>query len=340
MLLVYGAYGYTGELIVRHALERGIRPVVAGRDPSKLEPLAKELGLDARVFGLRDPVEVKRGLAGARVVLHCAGPFFATFDAMARACIATGAHYLDITGEGPVFRAAQALSGEAGRAGVMLLPGAGFDVVPTDAMAAHLVRRMPDATTIVLAFKTTGGVSRGTAKTAMALSDSAPADPRRHPASRTFDFGRGPAPCLSIAWGDLVTAPHSTGVKDVATYMAAPRQQRLAMRLMPHLAPALRLPFVGPAAVALLTRGKAGPDAAARERGRSIVVGEASGPDGRRIVSRSQHVEAYRFTALAAVELARRALAGDAKRGWQTPSSAYGADVAQSIPGSSREDLA
>jgi len=339
MLLVYGAYGYTGELIARHAVERGLRPVLAGRDAAKLEPLARELGLEGRVFSLRDPAEARRGIAGAKVVLHCAGPFIHTFDVMMRACIASGAHYLDITGEAPVFRGAEALSVEAARAGVMLLPGVGFDVVPTDAMAAHLARRLPGATKLVLAFRALGRVSRGTAKTAMSLADLGAADPARHPPVRTFDFGEGPVECLSSAWGDLVTAPRSTGVKDVGTYMAAPKQQRLVMRALPFLAPALRLPLVGPAAVAFLTRGRAGPDAAARARGRALVYGEATDPSGRKVAARQRHVEAYQYTALSAVEIATRALAGAVKPGWQTPSSAYGPDLAIEIPGSSRVDV-
>jgi len=339
VLLVYGAYGYTGELVARHAVERGLRPVLAGRDAAKLSALARELGLEARPFSLRDPAAVRRGIAGAKVVLHCAGPFVHTFDPMARACLAEGAHYLDITGESPVFRAAGALGPEAERAGVMLLPGAGFDVVPTDCMAAHLVRRLPSARTIVLAFKALGRVSRGTARTALTFGDLAPADPARHPPVRTFDFGQGPVACSSIAWGDLATTPRTTGVEDVATYMASPRSQRTLVRLLPTLAPALRLPLVGPLAVAFLTRGRAGPDAAQRARGKALVYGEALDAEGRKVAARQQHVEAYTFTALAAVEIAVRALRGDAKPGWQTPASAYGPDLALDIPGSSRVDV-
>jgi len=338
-LLVYGAYGYTGELIARHAVERGLAPILAGRDAAKLAPLAKELGCEARTFGLGDPAALRRGIAGAGVVLHCAGPFVHTFQPMAEACLAAGLHYLDITGEGPVFRAASALGPTAERAGVMLLPGAGFDVVPTDCLALHLARRLPGARTLVLAFQTRGGVSRGTARTALTFADLPAADPRRHKAARTFDLGEGPVPCASIAWGDLVTAPRSTGIEDVAVYMAAPRRTSALLGLLPYLAPALRLPGVGPLASALLTRGRAGPDAARRACGRALVYGEATDAEGKRVAARLRLVEGYTFTALSAVELAVRALAGDARPGWQTPASAYGPDLVLSIPGSSREDV-
>lgn len=339
MLLVYGAYGYTGELIARHAVERGLHPVLAGRDRARLEPLAASLGCEARAFGLSSAAEARRGIQGATVVLHCAGPFVHTFRPMLEACLDARAHYLDITGEAPVFEGARDASAAAERAGIMVMPGTGFDVVPTDCMAAHLVRRMPGARSIVLAFRAMGRVSRGTARTAMTLADLPPADPARHPRERTFDLGEGPVHCVSIPWGDLVTAPRSTGVADVAVYMAAPRARSALMRLMPHLAPALRLPGVGPLAAALLTRGRAGPDAGARARGRALVYGEAVGADGRKVAARQRHGDGYAFTVLSAVEIAARVLRGEARPGWQTPSSAYGPDLAISIPGSERIDV-
>src|SRR5690242_17906818 len=165
-LVIYGAYGYTGELVARRAVERGLSPVLAGRDPRRLGRLAATLGgCEVRPFALDDAGVVRRELEGAAAVLHCAGPFAATFRPVAEACLATRAHYLDVTGEIPVFQGIAAMGPAAERAGVMLLPGAGFDVVPSDCLAAHLVRRLPGATSIVLAFAGLGRISRGTART-------------------------------------------------------------------------------------------------------------------------------------------------------------------------------
>src|SRR4051794_8227576 len=121
--MIYGANGYTGELIAREAVRRGHRPILAGRHAGKIEPLANELGCEARVFGLGEPQ-----LDDIELVLHCAGPFVHTAMPMVRACLTTGAHYLDITGELGVFEQIFARDGEAKRANVTLLPGVGFDV--------------------------------------------------------------------------------------------------------------------------------------------------------------------------------------------------------------------
>jgi short subunit dehydrogenase-like uncharacterized protein len=166
--MIYGANGYTGELIAREAVERGLAPVLAGRQRSRIEPLAKELGLPFRVFSTGNAAEMAEGLAGVGVVLNCAGPFSATAAAMIRGCLNAGAHYLDVTGEIPVFEEAQGFHREAQAAGVVVCPGVGFDVIPTDCVAAALKAALPDATQLVLGFDTASPLSPGTAKTATA----------------------------------------------------------------------------------------------------------------------------------------------------------------------------
>jgi short subunit dehydrogenase-like uncharacterized protein len=163
--LIYGANGYTGGLIARLAVEHGLRPLLAGRDAAGVGALANELGLEHRVFPLDDTAALDAALAGVAAVLHCAGPFSRTSRPMADACLRTGRHYLDITGEIAVFESLAARAAEARAAGITLLPGVGFDVVPSDCLAAHLKRRLPSATRLALAIKGTERFSRGTART-------------------------------------------------------------------------------------------------------------------------------------------------------------------------------
>src|SRR5262245_53100629 len=156
--LIYCANGYTGSLIARAAVARGHQPVLAGRHAEPLAALARELRLAHRIFALDSPDAVANAIRGVQMVLHCAGPFAHTSKPMADACLRTGVHYLDITGEVSVFEALAARSAEARAAGVMLLPGAGFDVVPSDCLAAHLQRRPPSATRLALRFQSAGRV--------------------------------------------------------------------------------------------------------------------------------------------------------------------------------------
>jgi short subunit dehydrogenase-like uncharacterized protein len=346
-MLIYGANGYTGELIARTAAERGLRPIVAGRNRAAIEALAARHGFEARTFGLGDAQALDAGLRGVRLVLHCAGPFAHTAQPMAEACLRAGAHYLDITGEVAVFEALAERDAQARSAGVMLLPGAGFDVVPSDCLAAHLKRRLPGAHELTLGFQMLGGgVSWGTATTmvenlhqpsmarrAGRLVPLAPAAPRK------IDFGSGPASALPIVWGDLATAYRSTGIPNITVYSALARLPRAMMRLsglaggLLTSAPAQRL------LKRLIRTQPPGPSDSARARGQSLLWGEALDTGGARCVSRLRTPEAYTLTALTALAIAERALDGDAPAGFQTPALAYGPDFILEFPGVTREDL-
>ena len=165
--VIYGANGYTGALTAREAVARGLRPILAGRNSPQVAAVAQRLGLPHRIAALDDGAALDALLQEVTVVLHCAGPFVHTAAPMVDACLRNGMHYLDITGEIGVYEALAARDVEAKAAGVMLLPGVGFDIVPSDCLAAHLKRRLPSATHLTLALRALGGVSQGTAVTGL-----------------------------------------------------------------------------------------------------------------------------------------------------------------------------
>jgi short subunit dehydrogenase-like uncharacterized protein len=343
--LIYGANGYTGVLIAAEAVSRGLRPVLAGRSAAVGE-LAGRLGLPQRVFGLDDPAALRAGLAGMSVVLHCAGPFSHTYRAMADACLATGVHYLDVTGEVAVFEGLAALDAAARTAGVMLLPGVGFDVVPSDCLAAHLKRCLPTATRLALGFQARGGFSRGTATT-MAENLHRGGLVRRGgrlqrvPAcwrTRTINFGRGPRVAMTIPWGDVSTAYHSTGIPDIEVYLAAPWPQRLVARLSRWFGWLLGSAPVQRWLKRRIRSGPPGPSDEQRARGTTLLWGEARDEAGRGVVSRLRGPEGYTLTALAAVRVVERVLGGQAAAGFQTPSRLFGPDFVLELPGVVRAD--
>jgi len=344
--LIYGANGYTGTLVARLAKARGHRPILAGRRADEVCSIADDLGLERRLFALDDPARVDAGLAGMHLVLHCAGPFTRTSRPMADACLRTATHYLDITGEVPVFEALAARDAEAHERGVMLLPGAGFDVVPSDCLAVHLKRRLPGARRLALAYGGVGRLSRGTATTAIeGLGGGAlvrrggvltPVPVGWH--KRTIDFGFGPRPALTVPLGDVSTAWHSTGIPDVELFLAAPAGLRLLLRASRALGPLLASGPVRRTLLARVRAGTPGPSDEERERGRAFVWGEVEDAEGRRAASRLATVEAYTFTARAALAVVERVLAGRAPAGFQTPGKAYGPDFVLEIEGTTRTD--
>ncbi len=228
--MIYGANGYTGRLVAEQAQREGLTPILGGRNPASLHALGSSLGLECRVFDLNDSAAALAALEDIAVVANCAGPFSATAAPMIEACIASGAHYVDITGEISVFEYAHGLDEVARTAGVAICPGVGFDVIPTDCVAACLKEAMPDATSLALGFDSGSGLSPGTAKTTVEglklggkvreagrLRD-VPLGYKR----RDIDFGRGLKHAVTIPWGDVATAYYSTGIGDIEVYLPVP----------------------------------------------------------------------------------------------------------------------
>jgi short subunit dehydrogenase-like uncharacterized protein len=341
--LIYGANGYTGELIAKMAQARGHRPILAGRSQSVAE-LATKLNLPYRLFELS---QAQEHLGEVRVVLHCAGPFSRTAQPMVDACLARGVHYLDVTGEVGVFEAIAKRSDEARSRGVMLLPGVGFDVVPTDCLALHLKNRLPEAVKLALGFQMSGGLSRGTATTMAESLDKGGAVRKSGRLKRVWacwktrviDFGRGPRMAMTIPWGDLATAYRTTGIGDIETYLSASWKERLIARLSRPFGWLLGRSSVQAWIKRKIQKGPPGPSDEARERGRSLVWGEVCDANGYRAVSRLRGPEGYTMTGLCALAVVERVLAGEVRAGFQTPGLMYGADFVLSIPGVEREDV-
>ena len=342
--MIYGATGYTGSLVAREAARRGLRPVLAGRSADRVAALAGGLGLDHRAFAVDAAGD---GLRGVRAVLNCAGPFGRTAGPLADACLAAGAHYLDITGEAGVIEATAARGPAARAAGAVLLPGAGFDVVPSDCLAAHLKRRLPTATRLALAFRSNGRMSRGTALTALdGAADGGLVRKdgviTRVPAAwktRAIDFGDGrPVRAITIPWGDVATAYHSTGIPDVEVYLAAPRGLRAAARLTRYLGWLVRSRPVQALVRRRILAGPPGPTEAERRANRCDLWGEVADPAGRAAVSRLQTPDGYDLTVQASLAAAARVLAGAVAPGFHTPATAFGPDFVLELPGVTRAD--
>lgn len=345
--LLYGAYGYTGRLIAQAAVERGERPVLAGRDGERTRALAADLGLESRVFPMDNPAALRDALSHVDAVLHAAGPFVHTWRAMADACIDCCAHYLDITGEIAVFEGLHGLDARARDAGIALLPGVGFDVVPTDCAAALAVRDLPDSDRLEIAFHGTGGLSRGTARS-MLEGIEHPAMERRggrivpieDQASREIPFADRPRHAVAISWGDVSTAYHSTGVDNIRTYATAPPRQARVLRAISTLRPVLKGARVRNALRWWVDQALDGPDEKTLTEGSSRVwVRATSSESGRESVVELTCPNAYLLTARSAVEAVRQLLRGTGERrgtGFLTPSLAFGAEFAEGLEGVER----
>lgn len=346
-IIVYGATGYTGKLVAEAAKKQGLNVILSGRNGGKLLEVAGPLGYEARTAHLEDAASLDALLKDAAVVVHIAGPFSVTSQPMVDACLRTGTHYLDITGEIVVFEACAARDQEAKRAGVMLLPGAGFDVVPSDCLAAHVAAKLPGATSLVLGIAGLGSASRGTLKTGVeglargtAVRQKGKIVMLKRPPERLLDFGEGPKPAVGVGWGDVATAYHTTGIPDIVVYFLLTGEMKRLMGLSRRFGWLLGLGPVKRALVRRIDSGPEGPSPAERAASPGIIVAEASDGQGRVARARLTTPNGYSLTAETALALARRAASGDVKAGYQTPARAYGADFVLGFEGVTRVDVA
>ncbi len=352
--LLYGANGYTGELIARYAAQYNLQPVLAGRREEVIKPLATKLNYSYKVFDVADSNALLAALREVRVVVNAAGPFQFTARPIIEACLQTGTHYLDVNGDITVFEMIRQMDAAAKQAGIMLLPGAGFDVVPTDCTALLLKKLLPDAISLKLAFATIGGgLSHGTATTmvnklgqggAVRKDGKIVSVPLGHKGMWLdfSDLSNGTIDrkfVMTIPWGDVATAYYTTGIPNIESYTSmSPTLYRL-LKVQGLFNWLLRTNFTRNIIKKKINKRPAGPGDEQRSRSMSLIWGQAANAKQETKTVRMSGPDGYTLTMYTTLLLAQKVLQGNLKPGYQTPASAYGEDLVMELPQVKREIL-
>ncbi|WNM58616.1 saccharopine dehydrogenase family protein [Candidatus Nitrospira allomarina] len=346
-LLIYGANGFTGQLIAARAKNLGYDVVLAGRSTDRLKSLAQLLELPWRVFGLDDPQHLDEALVDVDAVLHLAGPFNVTAIPMLKACLRKVTHYLDVTGELGVFQALHRFDDEARSRGIMIMPGVGFVLLASDCLAAHVASKLPEAQYLRLGFSHPKFFSRGTLRTMLGLVREQVSIRREGRLTsvpvgrleRKFDYGEGQRVSTAVNWADVYTAYYTTGIPNIEVYAEAPFMERGLYKIGAWFAEPMRLAS-WQGIIDFQTRfWPEGPSSSARAGAKRVIVAEAEDRWRRQIRSRLYTPDGYDFTAVSALEIGQRVLKGEYQPGYQTPASVYGPDFVLSMDGVNREDL-
>jgi short subunit dehydrogenase-like uncharacterized protein len=345
MILVYGAYGYTGTLIVEELTSKGHKPIIAGRNAQKVQEMSQKFNLEAFTLEVNQTQKLLDVLSKVKVVIHCGGPFIYTAEDMANACLESGVHYIDITGEHQVFELMHQLDAKAKEKGIVLLPGAGFDVVPSDCLALHLKSRLPDATHIQLAFSGVGGgISRGTMKTSLTNMGGGSLIRKNGvltsiPFGKKLkvNFGKKELDVANIPWGDVSTAYHSTGIPNVECYAGIPGAAGPGAKILSQI---LKVSFIKNIALKWVDKNIDGPSQEKRARSKVYFWGKVWNEKGESKVSTMIVSDGYTLTAQTASDAALRIVNGEFKVGFQTPSSNFGKDYVLNFPNCERTDIA
>ncbi len=342
--MIYGANGYTGGLIASEAKKRGARPILAGRDAKKIAGVARDLSLPSKSFSLDQPLDIAAALRGVGLVLNCAGPFSKTAYPLMRACLAARVHYLDVTGEIDILEGAHRLDSDAKAAGVVLCPGVGFDVAPTDCIALMLKTALPEADELALGFESDQRMSKGTAKTAVeALGKSGKirrggqiVDLAIGLGWRKIDFGRGPKRAMPIPWGDVASAFYTTGIPNITVFTPVSSPLLATARLMNAFGFILQSPRVQSWLLDRIEKTVRGPDAAMREASPTFLWGEAKDRNGRHKEIRIVSLNGYSLTVFSSLAIVDRLIANGFEPGCWTPAAIMGKDFILSLPGTSK----
>ncbi|WP_020531575.1 saccharopine dehydrogenase family protein [Flexithrix dorotheae] len=345
--LIYGAYGYTGELISRLAKEKGYKPTLAGRNPEKTKKLAEALNLPFEVFSLNETQLLEKVLSRHDLVLHIAGPYSHTAEIMVNACLKTKTHYLDVTGELEVFEWIATQDKKAKEAGIVLLPGTGFDVVPSDCLARYLYEKLPDANSLELAWQGVGKFSRGTALTmaenlhkggSIRENGAIKLVPPAYQVKEIFINGKNRLGA-TIPWGDVSTAFYSTGIPNIKVFMIAPKNLIKNMKRMRYLRWFFGIGFVKKQMQAKIRNKVTGPDEQMRKTSRSYFWGQVENAHGQKVAARLETPEGYTLTAITALKSAEKLMESKLAPGFYTPSKAFGKDFILKVDSVVREDV-
>lgn len=346
-IIVYGSYGYTGQLIIEECKARGLEVILSGRNADALKKQSEASGFPFQTVDLENKQALCALLEKGSLVIHAAGPFQFTANAMVAACLQTKRHYTDITGEIFVFEMMAKLDARAKGAGITLMPGTGFDVVPSDCLALHLKNRLPSATHLQLAFASNkGGLSRGTSKTmieGMGLGGAIRKNGKiipvpLHEGITEINYGPFQIASVRIPWGDVSTAFYSTGISNIEVFRGADKNLIKQVKMSRYLNWLLRMRAVKNYLCKQIDKKPAGPNEERRVKSKMFLWGKV-GDGQHEKISLLQTVEGYTLTAKTSVLIAQKILSGDSKAGFQTPSMAFGADLIMEIEGSSRTDF-
>lgn len=346
-ILLYGANGYTGELIARYAAQYGLQPILAGRKKDAIEALAKELQLPFRIVELHDSNALNAALSDIALVIQAAGPYHITAQPMIDACIATNTHYIDLNGDLDVFEMLQGYDQAAKDKDIMILPGAGFDVVPTDCLALYLKEQLPDASELTIAFAVIGSaLSRGTSISTLHKLGTPGAIRKDHQIvhepmgakgmSVRFPGYEKPVFVMSIPWGDISTAWYSTRIPNIRTFTAINKSAWYFLKGQSVFNWLLKTSFMRSIIMGILKMQSAGPNQQVRDKSTSYIWGKVSNAQGKSVEANMETPEAYSLTAFTILVIAKKIISGNYKPGYQTPSSAYGSDLIMEIDGVKR----
>lgn len=343
--MLYGAYGYTGQLVLEQALKRGHKPLLAGRSIGKLRALAEKYDLPWKVLNLENPKTLREGLEGVDLVYHAAGPYVHTSTPMLEACIDTATHYIDVTGEISVTKKTLSYDQQAREKGIALISSCGVNAVPTDCLVKFLVQNMDEVIDLEVAIDTVKTQSPGYLLSALEMAGEGQVRRKgkivKEPTGKRVKkvrFNHRNSTVVSLPLVDLETIFHWGNIPNITGYVA---QSYLSAHV---------IRATGPVNDALFSGNSLFSSKVLKEKVQSEIIKRVQGPSEKKRARDRTHIwvkvvdksgnekqawlesqEGYTLTASIAPRAIERIFEKKLK-GALTPAEAFGADFILEMP--------
>ena len=332
---------------MEEAVRNGWKPMIAGRNEFKIQSLAKKYNLPYQCFEYDDQAAWDKALKDKQLLLNCAGPFVDTIEEILPACLRNIVHYTDISGEIEVFDYIQKHNDEAKRIGVVMMPGLGFDIVPTDCLAKYLSEQLPDATHLELAFSSSSGFSRGTALSLLNRFHKGSAIRKngevlwKSAASvqKEVFFGGLQRFVIRIVWGDVYSSYFTTGISNIEVFTSVTPKLAKIMQRAFRFRWIIKSKWFQAIGKSLIRRKIHGPDSAKRNQLRSYIYGKVSNNSGDLVKAQLETPESYKLTSITSLMCVENILTNPYLPGYQTPGGLFGSDFILQVPKVKRQLL-
>lgn len=239
-VIIYGAYGAVGQLLIEAFLKKGIYPLLAGRNKRKLEALANKNNLPYLCFELYNIRTLEPHLKQAEIFINCAGSLIKTPEPVIRSAMLANCHYLDIGGQYHTAQTAFSLQEEAQQHNAVIVTGLGAELTPTSCLAACLQHHLKNITTLEIAYdipnKFTTGSYHSTVQRlksgCKAIINGQLISTDYRSRAQKISFNYRPKQVMQVNTGDLFTAQHDSNSQNITAFYAISNRARPAIKLL------------------------------------------------------------------------------------------------------------
>ena len=332
--LIYGANGYTGRILVEQAAKQGHKPVIAGRSPEKIKPLAEQYDLPYSILDLHDINALSEKVADFKLISNFAGPFPLTARPIAEACLENGINYIDVSGDLNTIQYIFDLNEKARAKSIVMIPAAGFITYATECLAHYIAEQIDETKFIELGVYIIGGTSRGTAiSTVDSIKDGCliRKDHQLIPVkfgkdTKKIPFPDGRKPAWAVPLAELLTVHKALTIPDIKVFNVMPHFLHLLRLIAPLIQKTMKIEVFKRIAKKIAAKQPEGPTREQNLNTKSYLWARAGDKIGNEKQAWLETPEAYYFTALLNIRFAEVILGSDLK-GSITPSEAFGKDL-------------